>query len=106
MEAKDETPETFAPKQLEGALEEATVCQDYQKSMIKILQFSQHGLGATWLLRCKNTKCRSHEFPTKLHTSKKQGRMLELNRAAVLAFRAIGKGFCAANKFCIIVNVP
>lgn len=32
--------------------------------------------------------------------------MYEVNCAAVLAFRAIGKGFSAANKFCSIVNLP
>ena len=113
-EDEGETPDMLPPKQLnivdtmllEGALETATVSKDCNVSTIEIIEISRHGLGATWELRCKNTTCSSHKYPTKFHTSKKQGKKFELNCAAVLIFRAIGKGFSAANKFCSILNLP
>ena len=38
--------------------------------------------------------------------SKKAGHVFEVNRAAVLAFRAIGKGESAAKKFASVMDLP
>ena len=40
------------------------------------------------------------------HTSTKRSRFYDINRAPVLAFRSIGRGCSAAQKFCSIVNFP
>ena len=43
--------------------------------------------------------------PICIHTSPKNSWFYELNRAVVLAFRSIGRGYSAAQKFCSIVNL-
>ena len=50
--------------------------------------------------------CKSHNTPKHFHTSAKRSRFYDRNRAAVLAFRSIGRGCSAAHKFCSIVNLP
>ena len=50
--------------------------------------------------------CKSHNTPKHFHTSANRSRFYDINRATVLAFRSIGRGCSAAQKFCSIVNLP
>ena len=58
------------------------------------------------MLQCSNSKCKSHEFRRPIPISKKTGHEFEVNRAAVLAFRAIGKRQSAAKKFASVMELP
>ena len=50
--------------------------------------------------------CKSHNTPKHFHHSAKLSRFYNINRATVLAFRSIGRGRSAVQKFCRIVNLP
>ena len=50
--------------------------------------------------------CKSHNTPKHFHTSAKRSRFYDRNHAIVLAFRSIGRGYSAAQKFFSIVNLP
>ena len=58
------------------------------------------------MLQCSNSKSKSHEFRRPMPISKKTGHEFEVNRAAVLAFRAIGKRQSAAKKFASVMDLP
>ena len=92
---------------LQDALKECAICRDCKFGELELLkdENSRSGHGEVWILRCKRRDCKAHMHPTCFHTSPKNSRFYELNRAVVLAFRSIGRGYSAAQKFCSIINL-
>lgn len=93
---------------LRDALKESAICRECKVGELELLeeQGSKVGLASKWILKCKCVDCKGHKFPTIFHTSKKEGRYYDINRVAVMAFRSIGRGYSAAQKFCSIVDLP
>lgn len=92
---------------LHDALKESAICRDCKKGELELLkdEKSRNGHGEVWILRCKVTDCKAHTNQTRFHTSPKNSRFYNINRAVVLAFRSIGRGWSAAQRFCSIVNL-
>ena len=101
-------PETFAVvdrRSLEKELENAVCCRQCGTAGIEVLEDTRNGLGAKWLFRCKNPECSLYVDPPSVNTSPKNGRIYDINRAFVLAFRLIGRGHSAAEKFTSVMNL-
>ena len=60
------------------------------------------GLGTKFLLKCLNEKCSSQ---VGFNTSKKTGKVFDINRKLVLAFRLIGKGHSSARKVASVLGI-
>lgn len=93
---------------LQDALKESAICRDCKTGELQLLkdETTRNGQGQIWILQCKCMDCKSHNNPKRFHTSPKRSRFYDVNRAIVLAFRSIGCGYSAAQKFCSIVNLP
>lgn len=93
---------------LQDALKESAICRDCKTGELQLLEdkSSRNGQGQIWILQCKRIDCKFHKNPKRFHTSQKSSRFYELNRATILAFRSIGCGYSAAQRFCSIVNLP
>ena len=107
-ESSSETLKLVDGQLLQDALRESAICRDCKTSELQLLEErdTRSGQGQVWVLQCKRVDCKSHKHPTRFHTSPKNSRFYDVNRAIVLAFRSIGRGYSAAQKFCSIVNLP
>eukprot|EP00795_Rhopilema_esculentum_P017029 gene17029-8537_t len=102
-------PELYlaSPSLLEQGLNSAASCK-YCNCDLKILSHDKgcQGLSTTWIFKCVNDKGPSQQSNQAFNISRKSGHIFEMNRAAVLAFRLIGKGHSAARKFCSVIGLP
>ena len=92
---------------LQDTLKESAICRDCKTSELELLEEKEtrSRQGQVWVLRCKRVDCKPHKHPMCFHTSPKNSRFYDVNCTMVLAFRAIGRGYSAAQKFCSIVNL-
>lgn len=95
-----------SPFFLEQGLNSAASCK-YCNCDLVILsnEKGRQGLGTSWIFKCVNDKCPSQESNKPFNISRKSGHIYDVNRAAVLAFRVIGKGHSAARKFCNVIGL-
>ena len=63
-----------------------------------------HGFGRMWKCDSETDSCESNKL-TYRPTMPKRSHFFEINRAAVLAFRLIGKGYSGAKKVAGILNI-
>ena len=93
---------------LQDALKESAICRECKTGELQLLKdkTTRNGQGQMWILQFKCVDCKFHNKPKHFHTSAKRSRFYDVNRAIVLAFRSIGRGYSAAQKFCSIVNLP
>ena len=91
---------------LEQGLNSAPSCKYCNCDLIILSnEKGRQGLGTSWIFKCVNDKCPSQESNKSFNISRKSGHIYDVNCAAVLAFRLIGKGHSAARKFCSVVGV-
>lgn len=94
----------FDTRNLQAGLDESTSCRKCG-SDIKLKQKSRAGIAGEWILQCQNEKCPLFKNPASFHSTAKSGRCYDANRALVLAFRLIGRGHSAADKFASVLNL-
>ena len=84
---------------LQYMLESSAVCKVCYSSLQIVEKLgSKQGLGAKWNFRCTNESCVSKESNESYPILPKSNKIYDVNRASVVAFRAIGKGRSAAQK--------
>ena len=93
---------------LRDAIKEAAICRECKVGELQLKEDDTAvvGLAKKWSLQCKRVDCKAHKCPTRFHISTKDSRFYSINRAVVLAFRAIGRGYSAAQKFFSILDLP
>ncbi|XP_031566223.1 uncharacterized protein LOC116301325 [Actinia tenebrosa] len=91
---------------LQSGLELSATC-NFCGDEIEVLEdiTTKHGLGAVWMIQCRNSECEGRSLTKTFPTSPKSGHF-EVNRSVVLAVRSIGRGHSAAQKFCSIMGLP
>ena len=65
---------------------------------------SSHSFGRMWKFECETDSCESNKLTYRSITPKRS-HFFEINRAAVLVFRLIGKGHSGAKKVASILNI-
>ena len=65
---------------------------------------SSHGFRRMWKFECETDSCESNKLTYRPITPKRR-HFFEIDRAAVLAFRLIGKGHSGAKKVASILNI-
>jgi hypothetical protein len=80
-------------------LESSAVCKVCYSSLQIVEKLgSKQGLGAKLDFRCTNESCVSKESNESYPILQKSNKIYDVNRASVVAFRAIGKGRSAVQK--------
>ena len=87
-------------------LEQSVNCRFCESDTVNFEEVSSTGLGAKWVVRCKNEKCASHQMSASFHTTPKTNRFYDINRELVLGLRLVGRGQSAAQKVLSILNLP
>ena len=87
---------------LNNALSERACCKNCGNTLKVICKEHQEsGLGKNLKLCCISDNCKDNEFTN----TEKDGQYFKINRTSVLAFRTIGKGRSAAEKFLAVMNL-
>lgn len=96
----------ISPDSFQAMLDNSAVCRGCN-SPSKIMERSgtRQGLAARWIFKCISFSCNSHNYRSSLPISEKAGKIYDVKRVVVLAFRAIGKGRIAAQKFFSIMSL-
>ena len=90
-------------KLLSEALKKVAVCKVCHQSL-NIYESENHrtGLGSRFEIKCQNKECKNNEH---FFSSRKQGKIFDVNRKTVLGFRMIGKGQSAAKKLFSVIGL-
>ena len=88
---------------MQNALENVGVCKNCHKTL-KIVECKQFraGVATKMSIQCTNVKCNTYED---FFTTKKSGKLFDLNQKSVLAFRTIGKGNTSAKKVISVLSL-
>ena len=87
---------------LNNALSERACCKNCGNTLKVICKEHQEsGLRKNLKLCCITDNCKDNEFTN----TEKDGQHFKINRTSVLAFRTIGKGRSAAEKFLAVMNL-
>lgn len=90
---------------LEEGLSPAAVCAGCKSGQLRIFEMpaERYGWAASLVRKCDNEDCSAP--PQTVNTSRKTGRVFDVNRLCVTAMSAIGRGHTHAVKFSAFMNM-
>jgi len=90
---------------LQKALDNSVGCRHCGSNGVILERTLRNGIGEKIHLRCQNSDCILSQSPTEFTSTPKTNKYFEINRAEVLAFRIIGRGYRAARKVHSVLNL-